>query len=135
MVELLLEGQVILTGTTKIGAGAQPDPDPTPQPPDGVEMVGDVIDLDTDRGISGAIILVLKPGITLATFEWTDEELHTSAEADRRGYFELPDLLERGECYTLIVGAQNYWTFGQDDICIDDDIPEVWEVTVSLEKK
>ena len=135
MVELVLEGQVVLSDVTTIGAGYLPVPDPTPEPSDGVEMVGYVVDLDTGRPISGAIVLVLEPGITLATFEWTEEELHSSSEADRKGYFEVPDQLVRGDCYTLIVGAQDYWTFGQDDVCIDGDIPSTWEVEISLERK
>lgn len=135
MVELLLEGQVVRSGTTVVGVGTVPKPDPTPKPDDGVQMQGVVVDLDTERPIAGALVLLLEPGITLSTFEWTEEELYASAEADRNGSFELPALLEWGECYTLIVGAEGYWTFGQDDICMTDDIPSEWDVKIYLERK
>ncbi len=133
--ELELEGQVIQSGTTIVGTGARPTPEPTPGPGDGVQVQGTFTDLDTGRPIQGAVFLVLKPGITLDTFQWTDEELYTMAESDRNGFFKLPDLLERGECYTMIMGADGYWPFGEDDVCVGQTADDIIELTIQLEKR
>ena len=133
-VELMLEGQTMASGTAAIGVVGVPTPEPTPSP-EGVQVEGTVLDLDTDQPISGALVLVLEPGITLRTFEWTYDEVYTSAETDRRGYFELPDPLEVGACYTVVVGADGYWTFAQDEVCIDTDDGPVAQWDISLEKE
>ncbi len=132
--ELMLEGQTVASGTAAIGITGLPTPGPTPSP-EGLQVEGRVLDLDTERPISGALVLVLNPGVTLRTFEWTYDEVYTSAETDRQGFFELPDPLEVGACYTVVVGADGYWTFAQDEVCIDVDDGPVAEWTISLEKE
>lgn len=132
-VELLVEGQVLQRGSTVVGAGARPTPVPSTDPRDGVQFQGTITDLDTGRPIPGAAFLVLMPGITLDTFQWTEAELYTSDEADRNGYYELPRLLARGECYTMIIGAEGYWMYGEDDVCIDADVASVIDLPVRLE--
>ncbi len=102
-------------------------------PRDGVQFQGIIADLDTGRPIPGAAFLVLLPGITLDTFQWTESELYTSDEADRNGYYELPRLLARGECYTMIIGAEGYWMYGEDDVCIGMDTAPVIDLPVRLE--
>jgi hypothetical protein len=118
-----------------VGAGAAPPPTPSPQPQDGVQVQGTITDLDTGRAIEGAAYLVLNPGITLQTFQWTDAELYDSAEADRNGFFRGSRMLERGQCYTMIFGAQGYWAYGEDDVCVTDQTPDLVDLTVQLERK
>jgi hypothetical protein len=132
--ELLLEGQVIQSGTTTVGTGVQPTPEPRPEV-DGVQVQGTIVDLDTGRPIVGALFLVLKPGISLDAFQWTEGELYTSTETDRWGFFELPDLLERGECYSMIMGAEGYWPYGEDDVCVGTEADDIIDITIQLEKQ
>jgi serine protease Do len=134
-VELTVEGQVMQQGSTVVGTGAPPTPQPTPAPQDGVRIQGTISDLDTGRPIDGATFLVLKPGITLNTFQWTEDEVYTSDDSDRNGFYQLPQLLSRGQCYTMIIGAQNYWPYGEDDVCIGQNTASVTELPVRLEKK
>jgi len=134
-VELMVEDQLVQEGTTTIGTGVRPTPEPDPTPDDGVLLEGTITDLDTGRPIAGAVMLVLNPGVTLDTFQWTDAEVYTSDDTDRNGVYSLPYLLERGECYTMIAGAEGYWTFGEDDLCVGPDIPAVAELSIRLEKK
>jgi S1-C subfamily serine protease len=133
--ELTLSGQVLQGATTSVGAGTPPGTDGPDKPEDGVQLQGIITDLDSGRPIAGAIFLVLKPGITLNTFQWTDAEVYASAEADRQGFYELNWPLERGQCYTMIVGADGYWPSGDDDVCIPQDADSVLELPVRLEKK
>ncbi len=134
MVELMVEGQVLQTGTATVGTGTPPPP-PPPKPRDGVQVQGTISDLDTGRGIPGAFFLVLKPGITIQSFQWTEDELLTAAETDRQGFFKLPALLERGKCYSMIMAADGYWPYGEDDVCVGQDAPNVIELAVELEQK
>jgi S1-C subfamily serine protease len=134
-IELAVEGQTVQSGTTTVGSGAQPRPTPTPTPANGVQAQGTITDVDTGRGIPGAGFLVLQPGITVDTFQWTDAEVYTSAAADQQGFFKLPLPLVRGECYSMIIGAQGYWPYGEDDVCIGQNVPAVMDLTVQLEKK
>jgi S1-C subfamily serine protease len=133
--ELLLKGEIIQSATTVVGAGTSPTPTPDTGPTEGVAIEGIIIDLDTEQPIPGAVFLVLNPGITYDNFQWTDDEVYTSAQADREGYFQLPHLLARGECYTWIIGAQDYWLYVEDDVCVGDDVPEAVDLTVRLEKQ
>jgi serine protease Do len=133
-VELLVEDQVLQTGTATVGTGTPPPP-PPPKDRDGVTIQGTIVDLDTGRGIQGALFLVLKPGITIQSFQWIEDEVFTMAETDRTGAFRLPDLLTRGQCYSMIMAAEGYWAYGEDDVCIQDDAQSVIDLTVQLEKK
>jgi hypothetical protein len=132
--QLFVEGLEVAEGETTVGAGTQPLPTPTPVP-DGVTVSGRITDIDTGRGIAGAIFLVLQPDVTLDTFEWIDDQVYTSAEADRQGYYELPLPLERDECYSMIIGAQDYWTVAEDDVCVSQDEEAFLELDVTLERR
>jgi serine protease Do len=134
-VELYVEGQLARSGSTSVRTGVNPAPTPEPQPGDGVQVQGTILDLDTERPISGALFLVLRPGITWTEFEWNDEEVYAFAETDRQGLFRVPALLERGKCYTLAVGAKGYWTIGEDGVCITQDTEPVLDLTVRLERQ
>ncbi len=133
--ELAVSGQLLQSATTSVGAGTPPRPVDPDKPEDGVQIQGTITDLDSGRPIPGAVFLVLKPGITLDTFQWTDAEIYASGEADRQGFYELNWPLERGECYTMIVGADGFWLSGEDNVCIPQDTPSVLDVPVRLQKK
>ena len=133
--ELTVSGQMLQSATTSVGAGTPPRPDDPDRPEDGVQIQGTITDLDSGRPIPGAVFLVLKQGITLDTFQWTDIEILASGEADRQGFFKLNWPLERGQCYSMIVGADGYWLSGEDDVCIPPDTPSVLDVPVRLQKK
>ena len=75
------------------------------------------------------------PGVTTDAFQWTDEEVYTFAEADRQGALRLPAPLLQGACYSLIVGAKNYWPHTEDDVCIGSDAPAAATVTIQLQKR
>lgn len=133
-VELLIEGQTLQQASATVGTGTEPSRTEVPSP-DGVQVQGEITDLDTGRPIAGAMFFVLNPGITLETFQWTEAEVFTAAESDRDGLFKLPSLLQRGECYSILIGAADYWTYGEDDVCIDQSTPDTLELQVQLEKQ
>ncbi|MGQ9553603.1 MAG: trypsin-like peptidase domain-containing protein [Anaerolineae bacterium] len=131
--ELLVEGELVQTGTCTVGSG--PRPTPTPPPEGDVEIYGYITDAATGRGIRGAGFIVLQPGIMVEDFQWTDEEIYSWAETDRKGYYELstPPLV-RGETYSIIVIAEGYIPIAEDDIYIPEDIESPFELNIELQK-
>ncbi len=134
--ELEIAGQVVQRGSAVVGAGSASTPAPTPsQPADGVQIQGVISDVDTDRPIGGAFFAVLKPGITVAAFQWTDDEVYALAEADRQGAYRLPALLERGQCYSIIIGADGYWPHTEDDVCLNATVPDLVDLPIQLQQR
>ena len=91
-------------------------------------------DADTGRVIDGVKVLLLNPGLTIDAFNWVEEEVYAAATTDRRGYFEFPRPLVPRDCYSIIVGADGYWPFGQDDVCVPAGLTEV-DLSVQLERE
>lgn len=134
--ELEVAGQVVQSGSAVVGSGAQPAPTPaSAQPANGVQIQGVISDVDTGRPIPGAFFAVLQPGITVDAFQWTDDEVYTLAEADRQGAYRLPALLERGQCYSIIIGAEGYWPHSEDDVCIGPNVPNPADLTIQLQSR
>ena len=136
LLEMLVEGQVVQTGTFTIGsATVRPTPTPTRVPAGkGVEVYGRITDADTGRGISGAGLLVLQPGITLDAFEQTEAEVYAYGQADRNGNYELSAPLVRGETYSIRFGADGYQVIGEDGVFVELDLPSPYELNVTLQR-
>lgn len=136
-VDLLVEGEMIRSGTCIVGAGTQPTPVPTPIPmpsDDEVEVYGTVSDADTGRGVPGAVFIFLKPGVTLATFHWTMEEIYAIGETDQSGYYELSSPLIRGETYSIIVWAWRYTPILENGVTVAEDLESPFELNISLQR-
>ena len=106
------KGTMLTQGEVTVGGGEVNGGVPSrPSKSDGVQISGQIVDNDTNRGISGALFIVLNPGVTIDQFEaknFPDSMIFTMAQADSNGNFTLPDLLDRGTSYTVVVGAKGY---------------------------
>jgi len=132
--ELLVQGQLVQSGTAQIGKGSAP-PSPTPVPSaQGVQIYGYITDADTGRGIPGAAFLVLNPGIKASEFQWTAEELWAMGKADNNGYYELSAPLVRGETYTFIVAAKGYKSYAEDGVAVPNDIESPFQLNAELQR-
>jgi len=132
--DLLVEGELVRSGTCEIG-GEAPRPTPTPAPPEkGVELYGRITDADTGQGIPGALFIVLQPGIKVSDFQWTQDEVYSWAEADRDGEYRLSALLVRGESYSLIVGARGYIPLTEDGVEVPEGLESPYKLDVVLQK-
>jgi len=130
---LTVLGEVVREGTCSI-AGS-PEPTPTPlSPADGLEVYGYVLDATTGRGIRSAFFIVLQPGVTVDQFEWEEDQVYAWGETDRRGYYELPLPLFRGETYSMIAGAEGYYGIAEDGILIGDDLESPFELSLTLQR-
>jgi S1-C subfamily serine protease len=127
-IELYVESQLLQEGSCLVGEGDNPPPPPPPPPGDDITIYGSVLDVDTQKGIRGALVIVLKPGITLDEFQFTEDEVEAYAETDRNGEFELDPLPADG-VYSIVVLAEGYWPAGGDDIPVQDlPLPVVIEL-------
>lgn len=111
------------------GPGAPPAPAPTPSA--GVVIYGRITDGHTGRGIPRALFMVLQPGILVRDVT-SEADIYTMAEADKDGNYRLPKPLQRGESYSVIVGATGYHPIYQDGVHVPPDLPSPHEVNVVL---
>ena len=73
------------------------------------EVAGRVVD-QNGRGIDGALVIVLKPRVSMRSFlqRRREEDVQTSVESGRDGSFTLPEQLPKGQAYSLVVAARGY---------------------------
>ncbi len=130
--ELYVEGEMLQAATATIGGSETPPV--RPKGTDGLVIQGYVRDADTGRGISGALYVVLKPDVSVSKWEGDEDDIYTAAQTDDDGYFELPDALERGESYSIIVWADGYTPVIGDDVEIgDEESPFAVEIELQQE--
>ncbi len=74
------------------------------------EVSGQVVDSRTGRGIAGALIIALKPGVAVKQFLQTQSKdlAFTSTRTDAGGKFTFPQQLPKGQAYSVIVVAKGY---------------------------
>ena len=130
--QILVEGKVLQTGDFTIGSGPAPDPKPSNQ--GGVEVTGTIINADTKKPIANATFIVLKPGTTYADWDGSEEAVFTYAQTDRKGHFQLPDLIPRGDSYTIVAGAQGYNDNYEDGVAVDDSTPDSVDLNLTLQQ-
>ena len=118
--------------------GKQPGTNRPPQKPTtqdtGVTITGTIIDHANKRPIRNAVIAVLIPGQTVEDFDADDTEnkentVFAFGVAGADGAFVLNKPLDRGEVYSVIVGAKGYQRIEEDDALeILQDDPDVLEL-------
>lgn len=78
-----------------------------------VTIQGRVIDARTGAGIAGAVVIVLRPGVTSRQWqesrgrEGADDGMLSAAIADSTGAYEIPGLT-RDRTYTVMVTAEGH---------------------------
>jgi S1-C subfamily serine protease len=136
-VRLLLGGRELQRATAQVSGQPNPNPpSPTPSPApanQNVYVKGIVTDGFTGRPIPGAIVGVLRPGITWSTFSGNDSELLEYTYTDPTGSFSLPMPLQRGGIYSIGVEAQGYTSLHQDNVQVDPNAAPAINVPISLQ--
>ncbi|MGB0383697.1 MAG: S1 family peptidase [Ardenticatenaceae bacterium] len=74
------------------------------------EISGQIVDERTRRGIQAALVIALKPNVTVREFTRTQDKnmAFTTARTDRQGKFTFPQQLPKGHAYGLLVIARGY---------------------------
>lgn len=77
-----------------------------------VYIDGNITNADTGRGIAGAEIFILKPGITASAAasdqEITDDEVLAQGTTDNKGYYQTKTPVARGQKYSVVIIANGY---------------------------
>ncbi len=95
------KGQILAEGDFAIGR-RQEDND--------TKLSGSVVDSRTGRGISGALVIALKPGVSVQQFvrSQSPDMAYTSIKTNRSGKFTFKKQLPRGQAYGLVAIARGY---------------------------
>jgi len=75
-----------------------------------ITVRGLIIDADTGRGISGALIGILNPGVSVTQFARLQDgnQYAGFGESNRSGRYTIDTQLTKGEVYSVIVFAEGY---------------------------
>ncbi|MDH4136487.1 MAG: S1C family serine protease, partial [Anaerolineae bacterium] len=103
---------------------------------EGVWIQGSIVDAATGRGIKGATFVALVPGTTVSDFDANPSEdlFYAVGQADAQGYFQLDQALERGERYSIIIGARGYKRIARNNLLVEEDSESPLEMTIELQK-
>ena len=98
---LAVKGEVAAEG--EVVVGRQVDDTDT-------QISGQVVDQSSGRGISGALVIALRPGVKVQAFlqQQSSDMAYTSARTDSSGRFTFPQQLPKGQAYGLIVVARGF---------------------------
>jgi Zn-dependent metalloprotease len=118
--------------------GSGPAAPPT-QSQDQVYLQGKLADADTGRGVNGAQIFVLKPGVSASSAaaddNLTSNEVLTVGVADSSGTYRTEAAVARGQRYSAIVVASGYRPIIADDgVDITADATNPFKVDASLRR-
>lgn len=84
-----------------------------------VYLTGNVVDADTRRGVQGAQVFIMKPGISAtqaaADDQVTRSEIIASALSDANGLYQTDVALPVGRAYSVIIIARGYRPIVADD--------------------
>jgi S1-C subfamily serine protease len=103
---------------------------------EGVWIQGRIVDAATRRGIKGAAFVALVPGTTVSKFDANPSEdlFYAVGQADAQGYFQLDQVLERGERYSVIIGAKGYKRIAKNNLLVEEDSESPLEMNIELQK-
>ena len=85
---------------------------PQPRTSDAVYLGGKLVDADTRRGVPGAQVIILRPGVSASSVAGQDSvdaaDIQASAVTDNNGQFQTTDALPRNNQYSVIIVARGY---------------------------
>ncbi|HEY3342158.1 MAG TPA: serine protease, partial [Anaerolineae bacterium] len=90
------------------GAIGQNTTEPTTTITDGVKFTGKIVDADTGKPIASAVFVVLNQGVNWDAYDNSDDQILDAVQTDRNGLFEMTELVERGQNYSVGWGAKGY---------------------------
>jgi hypothetical protein len=126
---LLTSGQILVGGE-----GTIENPTDTGHK---ITVGGLITDKKSKKPIKNAVVLVLKPGITVQDFidgGKKDKDVFTAGQSDTKGQFVLNDQLERNVDYSIIVVAKGYKATAADGIAATDDDPDPLVLNITMNK-
>jgi hypothetical protein len=104
-----------------------------------VYLKGTIANIDTGRGVEGATLFVIKPGLSAtdaaADDTLSDDEILTSGVSDAKGVFQTDKPIPRNQAYSVVVFAKGYRTVIADDgLAVPADASNPYPVDADLRK-
>jgi serine protease Do len=138
-VELYAGDALTLMGTssevTVEGGGGTTQPQ-IPTSGNTITVYGQVYDASTNKGINGAYVFVLTPGITYdqwANENFADQYISAYLQTGSDGKYTITDIPRNTE-FTLVYSAQGYYDSFADNQIAGDNDPAEFELNVGLTK-
>jgi hypothetical protein len=119
--------QRLVSGGVRVGGA---------QMPNTTLLRGMVRDNSARKPVRGALVAIIKPGVTVGSFldSGRESDLYASATTDSLGQFTLSRPLARGVAYGLLVVAKGYRPLAQDDFSIAAGEPTSLSIDILLVK-
>jgi hypothetical protein len=110
------DGALLTSGVVPVGGQ---------QATEAVAVRGTVRDSNTRKPVRGALVAIVKPGISVSTFldSGRESDLYVSATTDGLGQFSLSRPLPRGATYGLLVVAKGYRPIAEDNFAVGPGQP------------
>jgi len=104
-----------------------------------VYLQGNIVDSDTQRGVSGAQVFIMKPGVSATQAAEDDQvtrsEIIASAVSDDNGLYQTDVALPTGRAYSVIIIANGYRPIVADDgITIPQNAQNPFSVDATLRR-
>ena len=140
-VEIYAGGELEFVGMaeTAVGSGTSTNSDDNnntgSNTKNSIQVEGEILDADSGKPLRGAVIFILQPGTDLDAWldNPTDAEVYAFAETDQKGYFFLPQPLQRDVEYPGVAGLTGYRNNeGYLEFTADD--PDTLFLTLELSK-
>ena len=64
----------------------------------------------------------------------SEDLFYAVGQADAQGYFQLDRALERGERYSIIIGARGYKRIAQNNLLVEEDTESPLEMNMELQR-
>jgi Zn-dependent metalloprotease len=128
---------VVLQACT--GGSSAPAPSAPSAPDNQVFLRGRITDADTGRGVDGAQVFIMRPGVSAtqasADDTLTRDEVLTIGTADASGAIETEEAVPRGATYSVIVYAGGYRPIIADDgLRIPADAKNPYPISAKLRR-
>ncbi|MCK6577963.1 MAG: trypsin-like peptidase domain-containing protein [Anaerolineae bacterium] len=122
-IELVINRLVFARANARIGIGQLPI-DRLAQA-SGVQMRGQVLDMETGAGVSGATVIVISELFNVEDFteRWEQEQVFSLTTTDLEGHFILGRLLQPSAPYSVFIIADGYLPVSADGLEVAADTP------------
>jgi bacillolysin/thermolysin/neutral peptidase B len=132
---LFIDDVQLIACTTGAGPAAPPTSNA-----DLVYVQGQILDANTGRGVEGAQVFVLRPGVSASQAAADDnlsaEEVLTFGTTDRSGVYQTEQAVPRNQAYSFIIVARGYRPILADgEVNIPADAANPYRVDAQLRRR
>lgn len=135
--DILVNNLKLASNTVQVGIGQLPiDQFGSAR---GVQMRGQILDLETRRGVPSVTVIIVSADFSVADFQWQQDQVFASATTDSQGNFIINRPLELSSdsqpiAYSAIVVVKGYLPISADGIEVDANTPNPLNIVLYLSR-